>query len=55
MEPLFNESKNRLMVKIAELADKGEAADSLEYVGHVYCVHSTPVKHDPSCDARVVA
>ena len=42
MEPLFNESKNRLMVKIAELADKGEAADALEYVGLDLCAVYTP-------------
>ena len=34
MEPLFNESKKRLMVKIAGLAEKGEAANALEYVRH---------------------
>ena len=34
MEPLFIESKKRLMVKIAGLADKGEAANALEYVRH---------------------
>ena len=32
MEPLFNESKDRMMVKIADLADKGEVADLSEYV-----------------------
>ena len=35
MEPLFNESKDRLMVKIAGLAEKGEAANALEYVSHM--------------------
>ena len=30
MEPLFNESKNRLMAKIADLAEKGEAANAIE-------------------------
>ena len=34
MEPLFKESKDRLMVKIAGLAEKGEAANALEYVRH---------------------
>ena len=34
MEPLFNESKKRLMMKIAGLAENGEAANALEYVRH---------------------
>ena len=34
MEPLLNESKDRLMVKIAGFAEKGEAANALEYVRH---------------------
>ena len=34
MEPLFNESKKRLMVKIAGLAEEGEAVNALEYVRH---------------------
>ena len=34
LEPLFNESKKKLMVKIVGLAEKGEAANALEYVRH---------------------
>ena len=30
MEPLFSESKNRLMVKIADLAETGQAANAIE-------------------------
>ena len=41
MEPLFNESKDRLMVKIAGLAEKGEAANALEYVRHMCLIASS--------------
>ena len=41
MEPLFNESKKRLMVKIAGLAEKGEAANALEYVRHMCLIASS--------------
>ena len=41
MEPLFNESKDRLMVKIAGFAEKGEAANALEYVRHMCLIASS--------------
>ena len=42
MEPLFNESKDRMMVKIADLADKGELADLSKYV-RCFCIIASKV------------
>ena len=48
MEPLFNESKKRLMMKIAGLAEKGEAANALEYVRHTALLGFASVAFVPS-------
>ena len=35
--PLFHESKERLMVKLAEQARKGQETETVEYVGCMCC------------------
>ena len=43
MVPLFYESKERLMVKLAEQARKGQETETVEYVGCMCCVFRVAV------------